>query len=257
MRFQALFIDVDGTAVQSEPLIYNIVNDMVQRGGYQLTNENWQYLFENNGDDYLWEIVCDWHPAFKDSYPSAQAFEDAYVQQVQNKAHKADVQQPVLNVVKQFLENAQDVAAVSNSLTVVIEALLETAGYPIDDFSHVVGKDFILSQGRNKKPAPDPYLYTLDRINDFRDGEGKAPLSPSDCLVIEDTKTGVRSALKAGMTVIQILEDKDAIDMDEAMDLMHDHGGQYYSCRLDELEDLVEKLNPPPHKPFHPKLVHP
>ena len=44
----------------------------------------------------------------------------------------------------------------------------------------------------NGKPAPDPYLR----------GAELAGFAPEDCLAIEDSSTGVRSALAAGCTVV-------------------------------------------------------
>lgn len=44
------------------------------------------------------------------------------------------------------------------------------------------------------KPAPDIYLLAASRLG----------VAPADCLVLEDSPTGVRAALAAGMTPIQI-----------------------------------------------------
>ena len=44
------------------------------------------------------------------------------------------------------------------------------------------------------KPAPDVYLLAAERLG----------VAPSQCLVLEDSPTGVRAALAAGMTVVQV-----------------------------------------------------
>ena len=44
------------------------------------------------------------------------------------------------------------------------------------------------------KPAPDVYLLAAARLG----------VAPSHCLVLEDSPTGVRAALDAGMTVVQV-----------------------------------------------------
>ncbi|WP_101926298.1 MULTISPECIES: HAD family hydrolase [Luteimonas] len=44
------------------------------------------------------------------------------------------------------------------------------------------------------KPAPDVYLLAAARLG----------IAPAQCLVLEDSPTGVRAALAAGMTVIQV-----------------------------------------------------
>ena len=45
---------------------------------------------------------------------------------------------------------------------------------------------------KDKKPAPDIYLYTL----------GQLRLDASQCLVIEDTEAGLQSAQAAGLTTV-------------------------------------------------------
>jgi beta-phosphoglucomutase-like phosphatase (HAD superfamily) len=42
------------------------------------------------------------------------------------------------------------------------------------------------------KPFPDIFLFAAERIN----------VPPSDCIVIEDSASGVRAGVAAGMTVI-------------------------------------------------------
>ena len=46
----------------------------------------------------------------------------------------------------------------------------------------------------NLKPDPEPYIETTSRLQ----------LAPQDCVVIEDSFNGVRSAAAAGCTVVGI-----------------------------------------------------
>ncbi len=52
------------------------------------------------------------------------------------------------------------------------------------------------------KPDPAIYLLTLSRLNRASGAEG--PLAAGDCLVIEDSLAGIRSAKAAGMTVLAL-----------------------------------------------------
>jgi len=58
-------------------------------------------------------------------------------------------------------------------------------------FDSFEGKIFTASQVKKPKPAPDVYIYASEAFN----------INPPDCLVIEDTPTGVSAAKAAGMTV--------------------------------------------------------
>jgi HAD superfamily hydrolase (TIGR01509 family) len=56
---------------------------------------------------------------------------------------------------------------------------------------YFTGRCFTASEVPNGKPAPDLFLHTAQRMG----------VQPGSCLVIEDSETGVRGALAAGMTV--------------------------------------------------------
>jgi HAD superfamily hydrolase (TIGR01509 family) len=54
------------------------------------------------------------------------------------------------------------------------------------------GRIFSVTEVANPKPAPDIFLHAAKKLN----------ASPADCVVVEDTPTGVVSAVAAGMTVL-------------------------------------------------------
>ena len=60
--------------------------------------------------------------------------------------------------------------------------------------TEVLGDDKLLAKG---KPAPDPYLLAAEKLN----------ISPQECWAVEDSISGVSSALKAGCYVL-FLKDK-------------------------------------------------
>ncbi len=67
--------------------------------------------------------------------------------------------------------------------------MLQNAGI-LRYFEFVIGGDQII----NGKPHPEIYLNACQKLGE----------KPSDCLALEDSENGVRSALTAGLTVIQI-----------------------------------------------------
>lgn len=67
-----------------------------------------------------------------------------------------------------------------------------------------------------KKPAPDIYLYVLEKMR----------LNPAECLVIEDSYQGLRAATAAGLkTVITVNEYTKDQDFQEAV-LVLNHLGE-------------------------------
>ena len=61
----------------------------------------------------------------------------------------------------------------------------------------VLGDDKLLKKG---KPAPDPYLLAAKKLN----------IAPKECWAVEDSISGVSSALEAGCFVFFLKENSDA-----------------------------------------------
>ena len=59
-------------------------------------------------------------------------------------------------------------------------------------FSHITSGDEVI----NGKPAPEIYLLAAQRLH----------ISPEQCLACEDSNNGVKSAIAANMTVLQIID---------------------------------------------------
>lgn len=75
-----------------------------------------------------------------------------------------------------------------------VAVLLESSGEPgiVDWFQVIAAGDIVPS----KKPAPDIYLWALDRFG----------LPPEACIAFEDSDNGVRSARGAGLDAIVVTE---------------------------------------------------
>lgn len=54
------------------------------------------------------------------------------------------------------------------------------------------------------KPAPDCYRAAFDRLNEKREQERRLPLLASECLAIEDSPPGIKSARVAGMHTLGV-----------------------------------------------------
>ena len=54
------------------------------------------------------------------------------------------------------------------------------------------------------KPAPDCYLAGLTKLNEKRQRERQLPLLASECLAIEDSPPGIKSARAAGMRTLGV-----------------------------------------------------
>ena len=110
------------------------------------------------------------------------------------KVHEALAQQPVefLPGIERFLAEVREAqipaAVVTNAATSVARRTANAA--PEGTFSVVIGND----ETTHPKPDPQPYLLAAERLG----------VDPTQCVAIEDSPSGVRSATAAGMRVIVV-----------------------------------------------------
>ena len=110
------------------------------------------------------------------------------------KVHETLAQQPVefLPGIEHFLSEVRDAqipaAVVTNATTSVARRTANAA--PEGTFSVIIGND----ETTHPKPNPQPYLLAAERLG----------VDPTQCVAIEDSPSGVRSATAAGMRVIVV-----------------------------------------------------
>lgn len=110
------------------------------------------------------------------------------------KVREALAQQPVefLPGIERFLSEVREAqipaAVVTNATTSVARRTANAA--PEGTFSVVIGND----ETTHPKPDPQPYLLAAERLG----------VDPTQCVAIEDSPSGVRSATAAGMRVIVV-----------------------------------------------------
>lgn len=186
MRHKAAIFDMDGLLIDSERIALSTFEqvcglfDLEAKAGIyeRCIGSNWrrtrEILLEGYGADFPYD---DFYAAWAERYV-AQAVEQPV---------------PVLEGVVALLErlkNAQCAIAVATS-TRHATALqkLENAQL-LDYFDSVIGGD----QVEQSKPEPHIYLKAAEAVN----------VSPEHCIAFEDSDNGVRAAVAAGMTVVQV-----------------------------------------------------
>lgn len=248
MDLKALLIDVDGTAVNCEPRNRSVIEDIAMAAGFEIQPHHWE-RFAGTSHDYIWQHLSgeiadfpEGRPSFKDTFPNASEFELACEAGYKKRMEEIEVNPKVLKIVRDFLSQSKPVIAVSNTNTAAITRALKHTKYPVSEFVALCGRDQVVEAGLKPKPAPDPYQHALEKINLSLETAGAARITPQDCLVLEDSKTGVRSALQFGGNVIQItdyaspLPDSEIFDLTSVFNARFAHGPE--SDLLDNFDGM-------------------
>ena len=90
----------------------------------------------------------------------------------------------------------------------------------------VLGDDKLLTQG---KPAPDPYLLAAKKLK----------ISPQECWAVEDSISGVTSALRAGCFVLFLKEKSDQLEKKE---FFEEDTNLKKINHLEEIEQMLNEL---------------
>ncbi|WP_296446768.1 HAD family hydrolase [Rhodoferax sp. UBA5149] len=184
MKFEAILFDCDGVLVDSEPITNGVLRDMLADAGWAMTLADCMRFFVGKAvrDERATieartgqPLTEDWMQLF---YERRNRELDARLQIIAG-AHAA--------VAAAHSHTQQRIACASGADRFKVEMQLLKVGL-MDFFD---GRIFSGQEMPRSKPAPDVYLAAAQHLN--------AP--PHQCLVIEDTPTGVTAGVAAGATV--------------------------------------------------------
>lgn len=182
MNFAAVLFDFDGVLVDTEWAIYQAWLRTFQKHGHELPLEVYTHCI---GSDF-----ATWSPKTHLEELSGLAFDwhdlDARRQEeiLRDLTHEGTMR-GVIDLLDQLGRAETRRAVVSSSSHHWVDGWLEKLEFA-SNFETVVCR----GDAPRIKPAPDLYLEAAARLT----------VAPRDCLVIEDSLNGVRSAKAAGMT---------------------------------------------------------
>lgn len=204
---RAVIFDFNGIIVDDEPIHFQLFQRVLGEEGINLTAEAYyeRYLgFDDRG-------------AFVAGFRENQRpISDAKLEELIGR--KAEYYQDAIrNQVTIFpgvkslvadLSKAIPLAVASGALRREIETILHTAGL-LRHFRAIVSAEDV-KQG---KPEPEIFLKALAALNSL--DNGGEPIQSGECVVIEDSKEGIRGARRAGMKCL-------AVTNSHAAELLHD-----------------------------------
>lgn len=183
---KAVIFDMDGLIFDSENLFMQYLSKEMEKYEYKLTREiyvtmlGWNlnlvkdFMKKTYGEDYPFEEI------------SAAARRDMH-----DRAHSEGL--PVKKGIRELLEYLKEhkikTAVASSTYTNFVTDYIKSAGlYPF--FDVIVGGDM----AERSKPEPDIFLKACELLSE----------KAEDCIVIEDSETGVTAALNGNIRAICI-----------------------------------------------------
>ena len=192
---RALIFDFNGIIVDDEPIHFKLFQKVLAEEGIVLSEK----------DYYAHYLGFDDRGAFTAGFrENKRSLDDAKLHQL--IARKAIYYQDVIrehvsifpgvnNMVSSLAETLP-LAVASGALRQEIETILGTAGL-LNYFRAIVSAEDV-TRG---KPEPEIFLTALAALN----AQQKSPtIEPADCVVIEDSKEGIRGARRAGMKCLAV-----------------------------------------------------
>ncbi len=181
----ALIFDMDGVIVDSNPLHREAWTEFNRRHGVETTDAMLERMYGRRND----QIVRDY---FGDGLPEDEvaaygvAKEEVYREMLANR-----IEETLVPGLRPFLDRYRGapMAVATNAEPENVNFVLDHAG--LRTYFRVVVDGHQVSQ---PKPHPEIYLRAASLLE----------IAPSDCIVLEDSHTGVAAARAAGMRVIGI-----------------------------------------------------
>ncbi|OVE76470.1 hypothetical protein BVX98_06035 [bacterium F11] len=233
---RAIIFDCDGVLIDSEPLHLAAFRKTLGAQGEGLTDELYKERY----------LALDDRDAFTKFYQeSKQPLKKTELEDFVNQ--KTKIYQELVKsegilaypAVPEFVmavSQRYPLAVASGSRRHELDLVLEAAGIR-SYFEVVVSADDV----QRGKPDPETFLKAVEALN--ATGKRSSAIKPEECLVIEDSREGIRSAHAAGMKCIAVASSYPNFELSHA-DLVVP---SIAALRVSQVEDL---FHPPAPKPM-------
>ena len=194
LMLRAIIFDCDGVIADTEPLHFAAFQRVLAEEGFTLTQEEYlkTYLAFDDRGCFTTALSSSGSPPSAERLAELIARKSAYIDPMMQTHLRAFP--GVTSFIHRLAEN-YPLAVASGALRHEVEMILDCAGVR-DCFQAVVTAEDV-SRG---KPDPEGFLQAAARLT----ARNRATIEPRQCLVVEDSKHGVRAGRLAGMKVLAV-----------------------------------------------------
>jgi beta-phosphoglucomutase len=185
MKYKAVLLDMDGVIVDSEPLHVAAFQATLKNYGHELSEEDYKNHFAGKTDEAGFRQYFQ----FVNESADINVIMDAKAKKYLELAGDQLVPYPGIVSLIRELATQVPLALVTGSLKAEADVALRTFAIA-DCFSVLVTAEDI----QNSKPNPEGYLKAARLL----------AVNPNDCVVVEDSPSGVKAAHSAKIDCIAI-----------------------------------------------------
>lgn len=185
MKISAVIFDVDGTMIDNNPYHKKAWTIFLKKHGISLDNFDYKKLFGKHNKEIL-NIVFSRELSEEES--KKNAFEkEAIYREIYSPHIKP--QKGLANLLKKFKDMGIKIGTATSAPPENLDFILDELGIR-SFFDACVDA----SQVKKSKPHPEIFYFTARKLN----------TQANECLVFEDSPSGIKGAVNAGMKVIGV-----------------------------------------------------
>ncbi len=195
---RAVFLDFDGTLVESEPLHYEAWLDAVRPFGADIEWDDYKRQLSGRSDREAGVLLLSNAGVEPSDTRVKQVCRDKTISYKSRFLEELSIEP----VIKEWIINSPEnmyIAVVSSSGTHEVEPILIQEEIRTALSFLVCGEEV-----ERLKPDPEPYLLAVTRAQAAAHGNGHPPLMKENCLALEDSEAGLASARAAGLRVVEV-----------------------------------------------------
>ena len=186
-QYKAIFFDMDGIFVETEMLHYQAFYDLLKPLGVEMTVEYFYGLVGVPTSKNFVDIVHDFNLNI-----DVQEWKKRLSDKILETLSEAEII-PIAGIVeiigfarKRGIRLGLVTTSSRHQFEIVINSVRRSKNPLLND--HIFDVTVTGEEVIHKKPCPDPYISAASRLN----------ISPSACIVLEDSEAGIASAKSAG-----------------------------------------------------------
>ena len=187
MEIKAVLFDMDGLMVDTESLSTEAFINSAKAQGYNMTKEETlKVLGFTKASIYQF-----WIDYFQGTNVDGKKLVDDHYEYIENVLYTVGPEKMpfVEELLKYLKENNYKIAVASSSDTADIKNNLEKT--KLEKYIDEIASG---AEVENGKPAPDVFLLAAERLG----------VDPKDCLILEDSKAGIKAGKASGAMVFMV-----------------------------------------------------